>query len=631
MKKKPTDNKPMLSLPAKLLYGAGLFPYSILQQTLFPLALLFAVDAMSIPGWLAGIALSLGLITHAVCDPLARHISDKCGSVIFGKRYGFYILGMFLAALANIFLWSMPGAAAAGVKFLWLAVSVTVISVLISCMQMPYNALGDELAGDAAEKKTVNTVKNLFFIASLAVPLILMGGLLQDSVNPDGYMNLALILSGFALIAGTAAFFTTYPHLPRLRAKTMGAEEKPPEGFSLKKLVLNYFSALKGKDGRAVLLGYCTSLMSVAFLSGTGLLLLIHTLALPIFVVALDMGILFLAAIGSQFFWPRVSKARGKKHAALAGVIVALSGILLMCAAFAADYYFTAEFSPEWLLAPAFAVSGFGLGAVFCVPSAMLAETRKSDPDSPDAAGMLNFFYRTGQAVAVLLSGALISIFNYGGSRGAPPGQPSLINGALGWIVLLGASLALGLSVYLFQTYRKPPRVKQLRIKGTEDKELRISTEELRIENGELRSKDGGAQNANGDAQDSYGGEQGAGGGGEILADAETPSEQLTIDVCAAGGENAKPPTDGTTAANAEKTESAAPIGPDTTDPARADNADNPASTDPGPAAPNADSPTPIGPAPETPAPTDTTAPTLIGTNPETPTGPNPESIERPL
>ncbi|MDR1094696.1 MAG: MFS transporter [Clostridiales bacterium] len=550
MKKKPTDNKHMLSLPAKILYGAGLFPYSILQQTLFPLALLFAVDAMSMPGWLAGIALSMGLLAHAVCDPLARRISDKCASVLFGKRYGFYILGVFLAALANIFLWSMPPAAAAGVKFLWLALSVTVISVLISCMQMPYDALGDELAGDAAERKAIHTVKNLFFIASLAVPLILMGGLLRDSADPAGYMNLALILSGAALIAGTAAFFTTYPHLPRLRAKTMNAEEKQAGGLSLKKLVLHYFSALKAKDGRAVLLGYCTSLMSVAFLSGTGLLFLIHTLRLPIFLAALDMGLLFLAAIGSQFFWPRIARLRGKKHAVLAGVAVALSGILLMCAAFAAAYYFDAGFPPEGLLVPAFAVSGFGLGAVFCVPSAMLAETRKGDPDSPDAAGMLNFFYRTGQAAVVLLSGILISIFNYGGSGG----DGGLIRGALGWIVLLGASLALGLSVYLFQTYRKPPKP---------PKQLRMSDRELRIENGELRSKD----------REETDGGQTAADGGEQQTDATDASEpfdgQLTIDVLAAETERAEP-----TDAETEKAEPAEPKSVDA-------GTDNPEPTEP--------------------------------------------------
>ncbi|GHV02691.1 hypothetical protein FACS1894211_14620 [Clostridia bacterium] len=479
-KKKLTSEKPMLSLPAKIAYGAGMFPYSVLQQTLFPLALLFSVDAMRLPGWLAGIALTLGLLVHAVCDPLARRLSDKASSVVFGKRYGFYILGVFVSALVNIFLWSMP-AAAPGWQFLWLALSVMLISVLISCMQMPYNALGDELAGDAAEKRAIHTVKNLFFIASLAVPLILMGAILRDSAAPEGYMNLALILSGGALIAGTAAFFTTYPHLPRLRAKAVRPEGKYAGGFSLKKLVLDYFSVLKRRDERAVVLGYCTALMSVAFLSGTGLLFLIHTLRLPVFLVALDLGLLFLAAIGAQFFWPRAAARWGKKHAVLAGVVVTLSGILLMSVAFIAAYYFGAEFSPEWLAVPACAVCGFGIGAVFCVPSAMIADMHKDDAAAPDVAGMLNFFYRTGYAAVLLLSGALISIFNYGGTNG----EGGLIRGALGWIVVMGASLALGLSVWLFQSYGKPPRAKQLRIKGTD---------KLKAENGKLKPEDGTEQ-----------------------------------------------------------------------------------------------------------------------------------------
>ena len=107
MRKKPSE-KHMLNTPAKLLYGAGIFPYGILQQTLYPLALLFAVDAMRIPGWLSGIALALGLLVHAVTDPITRRWSDRSLSVMFGKRYGFYIAGVFGAALCNIFLWGMP-------------------------------------------------------------------------------------------------------------------------------------------------------------------------------------------------------------------------------------------------------------------------------------------------------------------------------------------------------------------------------------------------------------------------------------------------------------------------------------------------------------------------------------------
>jgi len=461
--KQKQSKKPMLSAPARLLYGAGIMPYGILQQTLYPLALLFAVDAMSLPGWLTGIALSLGLLTHAVCDPLARRLSDKSKSVLWGKRHGLYIAGVFAAALANILLWSMPINAAPGLKFLWLAVSVIALSMLISFMQMPYNALGDELAGDAAEKKTVHNIKNLFFMVSLAVPLILMGVLLGDTRDPDRYMGLALILSGAAVIVGTLAFFATYPYLPRLRAKAAALPDAGGEKFSLPRTVKNYFSALKVKDGRAVLLGYCTSLMSVAFLSGTGILFLLHTMNIPVYLVALDVGLMFFAAIASQFFWPRAASRYGKKPAVIAGVVITLVGILIACIAFIVCYHLGAVngLTSNWILIPSFVIAGFGIGAVFCIPSGMLAD-KIPDDSAEKLSGMMNFFYRTGQAAVILVSGCLISIFGYNKLGGADDG---LMRGALGWIVILGASIALGFSVWLFQTYQKPPRAKQLKIK----------------------------------------------------------------------------------------------------------------------------------------------------------------------
>ena len=100
------DARP-LPLSAKLLYGVGEMPITVLMVLSGLFMLFFYNSVMGLPSALVGIGLASSLVVDALLDPYIGHISDRT-SHRFGRRHIFMLPGALVMGPCFFLLFSPP-------------------------------------------------------------------------------------------------------------------------------------------------------------------------------------------------------------------------------------------------------------------------------------------------------------------------------------------------------------------------------------------------------------------------------------------------------------------------------------------------------------------------------------------
>jgi glycoside/pentoside/hexuronide:cation symporter, GPH family len=177
------------SLPVKLAYSLG----QAAQNGGFDAAIAFIFfyysAVLGLSGTLVGSALAVSLAFDAVVDPVVGSWSDNIKSRL-GRRLPLMIVAIPLISLSIGLLFSPPHGLDQSGLFLWLAATSVAVRSFISVFNVPYIALGAEMATGYAERTSIAVYRALAgLFASVAVTAIgysiyfAHGGLQK----PDGY------------------------------------------------------------------------------------------------------------------------------------------------------------------------------------------------------------------------------------------------------------------------------------------------------------------------------------------------------------------------------------------------------------------------------------------------------------
>ncbi len=177
------------SLPVKLAYSLG----QAAQNGGFDAAIAFIFfyysAVLGLSGTLVGAALAVSLAFDAVVDPVVGSWSDNIKSRL-GRRLPLMIAAIPLISLSIGLLFSPPHGLGQTGLFLWLAVMSVAVRSFISLFNVPYIALGAEMATGYAERTSIVVYRALAgLFASVAVTAVgfsvyfAHGGLQK----PDGY------------------------------------------------------------------------------------------------------------------------------------------------------------------------------------------------------------------------------------------------------------------------------------------------------------------------------------------------------------------------------------------------------------------------------------------------------------
>ncbi|HEX7946473.1 MAG TPA: MFS transporter [Phenylobacterium sp.] len=127
---------------------------------------------LGLSGSLVGLALAISMAVDAVFDPLIGSLSDNVRSK-FGRRLPVMIVGAPLMALSTGLLFAPPTALAPFATFLWLVVMKIAIRAFASMFNLPYFALGAEMATGYVERSSIVAYRTFGGIALGVVLTIL--------------------------------------------------------------------------------------------------------------------------------------------------------------------------------------------------------------------------------------------------------------------------------------------------------------------------------------------------------------------------------------------------------------------------------------------------------------------------
>ncbi len=451
--------KKNLKTSTKFFYGIGGLGYSSMSQTLNSFIMFFATAVMGISGSLVGIAIAISSLWDGVSDPLIGHLSDNTKNKFFGKRLGFMFFGIFAIALINICIWSMPASLPEMGKFFWLLIGMLAIESANTCFGTPYSALAIDIAPDYNEQSKIQGFKTVFNIIGMILPNILMYFFMssislsiQTGFTQQGYIKIAYINSFLLISLGLITILSTLRHVRKNQIYNINV---PKEKFEFAKLMTGYFSVLKKKDFRAVILGYSFATIASCFLTSVGMHLFTYCYHFSSTQISFVLISLFGGAIASQPLWVYLSKRMEKKRALIISLSTIVFGIFMTVVTFLFRDYIPNE-AMFYIAIICLIFCGIGAGAMYSIPFSMYAdvvtlEQFKTGQNSAGAyTGYFTFTYNLANSIALLIVGFLLDLIKFDSTQ---PVQAMSVQSGLGMIVFFGCTIFFALAIMVFSKF----------------------------------------------------------------------------------------------------------------------------------------------------------------------------------
>lgn len=440
----------------KLSYGVGNAGYGVVSQTMNNFIFSFGSIALGMPGTLVSIAIALSIIWDAFSGPIVGNLSDKIRNKKFGRRHGLMLVGCIGMTLFNIALWCMPISMDVAIQFVWLLTALLLMETCNTCFVTPYIALGTEMSDDYNERTSIQSYKTVFFLIGMVLPTLLAGVFMSANggyENPQNYLYIALCTSSICIVCCLLSIWGTRKVIPRLNERI---KNQPVKIRGEKGLFTEFFSILKKRDFRAIIIGYTLALISAAFLTGIGIHVFKYTFGIKDGLVTALLGCLLVSAILSQPFWYFLSRKWNKLNALKVALSVSILGVLFISVLFLLRVSIDASLI-FWLLAGSVAISGFGTGALYSLPISMYAdligeERKKSGYErSGTYNAFLTFAYKIANAIALVIVGVSLDIMGFSSENSS---QPESVKMWLGIVLIAGILLSLISALIFYSKYR---------------------------------------------------------------------------------------------------------------------------------------------------------------------------------
>ncbi|WP_304166323.1 MFS transporter [Phenylobacterium aquaticum] len=205
-------------LAVKLAYSLGQAAQNGGFDTAIGFIFFYYSAVLGLSGALVGAALAVSLAFDAVVDTVVGSWSDNLRSRL-GRRVPLMMLAAPLVAISVGLLFSPPSGLGQGGLFGWLTVMSVAARSTISLFNVPYIALGAEMATDYAERTSVvmyRAVAGLVtavMITATGYSLFFANGGLQ---RPDGYPGFGWSVAGLLLVCMTLCCLGVWRYAARL-------------------------------------------------------------------------------------------------------------------------------------------------------------------------------------------------------------------------------------------------------------------------------------------------------------------------------------------------------------------------------------------------------------------------------
>ncbi|MBM3781323.1 MAG: MFS transporter [Acidobacteria bacterium] len=337
-------------------YGAPAFALALFGVPVFVHLPKFYADVAGAPLGALGTAILLTRVFDGVTDPVIGALSDRARTR-WGRRRPFLVIGALPLALSVIALFAPPSGAAAAP---WFLACMTLAFLAWTVVQIPYQALGTELAGGHHGRTTLFAIRDgLWMLGTLvaaAAPALVRAVRDATGAPPNEAAVFRTLGVAYAVLLASLPLWCAW------RVPEPAAPVARQPGLTLDGLA----GVWRGnRPYRLLLLAYAVASLGGA-LPGTLLFFYVEqVLQAPAATDAL-LGLYFVAGFAGLPVWTWASRRLGKLRAFLGATLLSV-GVFL---------------GALWLgpgdvmaFAGITVLSGLGFGATLLLPASMLADT----------------------------------------------------------------------------------------------------------------------------------------------------------------------------------------------------------------------------------------------------------------
>ena len=259
------DSKKIAKKNKKAFWGYGVagFGDSTYYNIIGSFLLFFLTSVAHVPTVAAGFISSLGSIADGVWSPIMGFISDNSASP-GGRRRPYIIRGSVLCLISTALIFiTIPGGAV--VKCLYYGALVIAFWISFATFFVPYAALGAEIATDYDDRTWIRTLTSFFNSAGSLLSTVLPTSIVALIVARGISRQAAWMCVG--IIVGVAAFFTIFIAWKLTDGAELVKQNLKKKKVSVVNVFREYFSLLKLKTIRYLLLGSILSLIAYTMMT----------------------------------------------------------------------------------------------------------------------------------------------------------------------------------------------------------------------------------------------------------------------------------------------------------------------------------------------------------------------------
>lgn len=392
-----------LSLKTKLGYGAGDIGGNLFFTVVGFWLLIYLTDVVGMSPVLAGLALWIGKAVDAFVDPMVGYLSDQTKSR-WGRRRPWFLFSAIPMFIVFTLMFANPSYIIGHTiqnqttLFIWASIFYTLICVVATLINIPYNALSAELTKDFNEKTTLNGYRMMFAVvgtltgAGAAMPLV--------ALHPDKSVGYIIMGAAFGFIMAVAAL------IPFFTVK----EPKQTQKLEKQEILKSYIQAFKNRPFVLILLPWAFNTIGITIIQGA----LIYYFKYVLYngdMMLLAMMIMLLTAMMFIPISVKVAEKIGKKQTYLLGGCILCVSVLIV-------FFLGHILPPKFIYAMMF-FAGMGFSTHYVMPWAIIPDTIEYDylkrgiRQEGVYFGLWTFMIKLGQAFALLFSGLILSAFAY--------------------------------------------------------------------------------------------------------------------------------------------------------------------------------------------------------------------------
>lgn len=408
-----TDER--LPLHLKLIYGLGDHSVNVALVALTAIFPFYLTEVVGMRIGLAGLVPLVGRAVDAITDVWMGRISDRT-TWKAGRRRPYLLIGAIPFSLSFAWIWSAPSIENTTLEFGFYVGVYVVLSISMTIVAVPYQALLPELTSDYHERTSLATFRSMAAIFGTLVTLLLF----QEIVTAFGGDSRAWSMTG-----GVFALWILWPWLPIWWVTYELPRTRSESNISTRE----YFRLIaENRTFRRLIALFSLGRVAIDLPMALFLHYFTYVMGRPEDFKWV-MAVFLVSVVTAMPFWLRFSRDRDKKTTYLYGCVGWVLGLGCL---------FVNQ--PEWpfaitLVATAFA--GAGYSAADMIPWSMVADIADEDEIASGErreglyVGVFTFLRKLAGAVGVALAFLALDLVGF---------EPGVENSSLVLWVLRGAT-----------------------------------------------------------------------------------------------------------------------------------------------------------------------------------------------